>query len=201
MQIRDIFLITILITAALAQTPSRMISLLTSEESIFNTVVGDVDADGDNDILFIREYDEILLAINNNGTYDEVIEIITVDNATGGLYLIDLNNDNALDILIGTYQSPGLVWIENDGLGNFSEVDTISTLRARDLEIVDLDNDGDIDIAICDHDGHGFIYEISKITSMFFGFYFAQKFHLELMPFGEDYIQNDNLLLIISISQ
>ena len=33
---------------------------------------------------------------------------------------------------------------------------------------------------------------------MFFGFYFAQKFHLELMPFGEAYIQNDNLLLIIS---
>ena len=45
---------------------------------------------------------------------------------------------------------------------------------------------------------HGFIYEISKITSMFFGFIFAHKFHLELMPFGEPYIQNDNLLLIIS---
>ncbi|MDB9853778.1 FG-GAP-like repeat-containing protein [Candidatus Marinimicrobia bacterium] len=158
MQIRDILLITILITVGLAQTPSRMTSLLTSEESIFNTVMGDVDADGDNDILFIEGLNKILLAINNNGTYDEVIEIITVNYGTG-IYLIDLNNDNALDILIGTFWSPGLVWIENDGLGNFSEVDTISTLRPNDVEIVDLDNDGDIDIAICDHDGHGFIYE------------------------------------------
>ena len=45
---------------------------------------------------------------------------------------------------------------------------------------------------------HGFIYEISKITSMFFGFMFAQKFHLELVPLGEAYIQNYNLLLIVS---
>ena len=45
---------------------------------------------------------------------------------------------------------------------------------------------------------HGFIYEISKIVSMIGGFVFAHKFYLDIMPFGEPYIQNDNVLLIIS---
>ena len=45
---------------------------------------------------------------------------------------------------------------------------------------------------------HGFIYEISKITSMVCGFIIAHKFHLDIMPFGEPYIQNHNILLIIS---
>ncbi|MBT6940298.1 MAG: hypothetical protein HN994_07885, partial [Candidatus Marinimicrobia bacterium] len=157
MRSRDIFLITILITIGVAQTPNRMVSLLTSEENIFETVVGDVDADGDNDILVINQ-NKILLAINNNGTYDDVTEIMTIDSPTG-IYLIDLNNDSALDIVFGTYWSPGLIWIENDGLGNFSEVHTISTSRSNDIEIGDLDNDGDIDFAISNTDGHGFVYE------------------------------------------
>ena len=45
---------------------------------------------------------------------------------------------------------------------------------------------------------HGFIYEISKIVSMISGFTLAHKFHLNLMPFGESYIQNHNVLLIVS---
>ena len=45
---------------------------------------------------------------------------------------------------------------------------------------------------------HGFIHEISRIVSMIGGFIFAHKFYLDIMPFGEPYIQNENVLLIIS---
>tara|TARA_B100000029_G_C17563880_1_gene954405 strand:+ start:739 stop:1278 length:540 start_codon:yes stop_codon:yes gene_type:complete len=45
---------------------------------------------------------------------------------------------------------------------------------------------------------HGFIYEISKITSMVFGFIFAHKFHLDIAPFFEPYILNYNILIITS---
>ena len=45
---------------------------------------------------------------------------------------------------------------------------------------------------------HGFIYEISKITSMVLGFILAHKFHLDATPFFEPYILNYNILIITS---
>lgn len=119
-------------------------------------VIGDVDNDGDLDIL-ISTLDStnnfIADVYLNNGTAVFTAMGSTVFTAVkfSSLKCIDVENDGDLDVIIAGELPNGnastALYI-NDGVGNFS-VDNGSIfeqIKADDIDIADTDNDGDFDI-------------------------------------------------------
>jgi len=129
-------------------------------------VIGDIDGDSDNDILFHTEKDIIIF--KNNGTGFDTVKIAKPDSTVQRsrmIYLADMNNDGRLDIIGGLIHHNGIIrrskssvfWMENMGDGTF-ETHTVKYSEGFiglmefngekwDLCMVqDFDGDGDLDI-------------------------------------------------------
>jgi hypothetical protein len=68
-----------------------------------NSAVGDMDADGDKDLV-IQSFsqDEMTLFINNAGTLTKKMNI-TPNNQTGSVFVTDINSDNVMDLISAPY--------------------------------------------------------------------------------------------------
>lgn len=112
------------------------------------------DLDGDED-LDIVTYGETLFWRENvdgqgNFVFKEIINSVSIGGITNSPPT-DIDNDNDLDLLLGTLEDFRLGWQENlDGFGNFGPVNVIdSTLYApSNIHAEDLDNDGDLDLVV-----------------------------------------------------
>lgn len=132
--------------------------------------VGDIDADGDNDII-IRGFSsttdspngEVILTWLNDGEANFTPGPLSVVNDYWSdvhtIELLDHNNDGYPDLINienGTSNAPTLAIYENDGLGNFTpslqiplaNPIGISNLRQYWIEVNDLDLDGYDDIQV-----------------------------------------------------
>jgi len=112
--------------------------------------VGDIDGDGDLDILTNSSGNYYLSWFENTdglGTFTNQHIVDPVGLYTNFVYLFDLDGDEALDIL--SEKSDLVIWRKNsDGLGNFTNFMIIAdeTLNPSDAIGKDVDNDGDLDI-------------------------------------------------------
>lgn len=111
--------------------------------------LGDVDNDGDLDILFSFSG----LWINEGGNQGGSLSTFRDSNhefIAGEVLFGDIDQDNDLDILIEN----GIVYVyinghNGDPIGNFTEIGTISLNRyANHIDIGDLDGDEDLDIFV-----------------------------------------------------
>jgi hypothetical protein len=125
--------------------------------------VGDVDADGNADIVVGTTYDtrSRLLLGTGDGSFTDVTgtNLPTAELSAGDLELGDVDGDDDLDIVIADwgdgspFGSGGVVtlWL-NDGAAVFSDA-TAARMPATlvgfswDLELIDVDNDWDLDVA------------------------------------------------------
>ena len=107
-----------------------------------NLTVGDIDGDGDNDILntstrFAEWYEN-----QNDGREFQHRPIGINDSVSHWAPLVDVDSDGALDLIV--QKRGGLVWHRNEGLGTFSDEMTL-----LNVSIVtshgDIDGDGDLD--------------------------------------------------------
>lgn len=123
--------------------------------------VGDIDNDGDIDILFTGYFDIGFGTTNtsnfysNNGLGDfKLIPNFYLIGGGGASGFADIDGDNDLDLLIldySTFESPERTGLYlNDGAGNFVEVlgTPFENLRYGNVEFADVDNDGDVDLLI-----------------------------------------------------
>lgn len=115
-------------------------------------VFGDIDNDGDEDILAASTdgsgpNQKVVWYENVAGIIDTTQHFISQVADPYSINLGDIDNDNDLDIVVSTLVSNKLFWFENLGGG---VIDTNSTLidshRFLDTELIDIDNDGDLDI-------------------------------------------------------
>lgn len=109
---------------------------------------GDIDSDGDVDIVNLGDYQQTIeKQVNSGGGSFTTYNIATmIDNSTN-IVLVDVDNDGDLDIIVsGSSYVNDPVYL-NDGHGNFTP--TLSTLPAtRFITSADFDGDGDIDLAL-----------------------------------------------------
>ncbi len=114
------------------------------------SAIGDIDGDGDNDILIFNGYafggsgDHFEMI--NDGTGSFTVNTLAVSTMNyGGAVLGDFDLDGDQELFIGGGESFTDEFWENDGLGNFSLVGNLDAV-SYNPNVGDLDGDGDLDI-------------------------------------------------------
>ena len=138
--------------------------IATTADEAREVFVGDVDNDGDLDIVSASRTDGAIAWYENNGASDPSFTATDIVNSTDGsggktdVHLADIDNDGDLDIVAADYDRNPVVWYENNGANNPSwtaqsivgypnSSPTVQhTLYGVGVHVDDLDNDGDLDI-------------------------------------------------------
>ncbi|HET6202410.1 MAG TPA: VCBS repeat-containing protein [Planctomycetota bacterium] len=155
-------------------------SLPPTVEDTYGAALGDVDRDGDLDLLFGNDGPETVYLNDGSGVFAATAgQIPAASDDTRALALGDLDGDGDLDALVGNFGQSRLYL--NDGSGVFA--DATPQLPAVDdstngLALGDLDGDGDLDALLANlgvprlylNDGSGtFANAPSQIPAQFYG--------------------------------
>jgi len=115
-----------------------------SDFLVMNSVTGDLDGDGDREIVFAAQAPGLRILENRgNRTFEEVTGI-PFRVMTNQFFVVDFDGDLDLDIAAMTSD---LLVFENRGGGTFGESLIVGReLNPRILEVADLDGDGRLDL-------------------------------------------------------
>ena len=144
------------------------INISSDHNVTYSVILGDVDGDGDNDLIAGN------LGINrlylNNGTdmpFNDVegVNISDDDYDTFSIALGDVNGDGYLDVLAGnggfSDDTPNRLYLNNGTENPFQDVDGVDIADDNDytqaIALGDVDGDGDLDI-VAANDGSGRLY-------------------------------------------
>ncbi|UOR05096.1 FG-GAP-like repeat-containing protein [Hymenobacter aerilatus] len=125
-------------------------SLIIPSTSVNALRVGDMDADGDLDIVFIMAFDTVYVALNNGSGYFSLTSS-TIGPNSSQLDLLDFDKDGDLDVLVTSYNYPEkkLVIALNDGRGQLtaqSPVQITLPQNLQDLAVGDITGDDIADL-------------------------------------------------------
>jgi FG-GAP-like repeat len=126
---------------------------------------GDIDSDGDVDIVVLNRGQDIVLINDGDGFFTDETTArfpVTPDTSRGG-GLADLDGDGDLDLVVANSRNePIALYLNDDGVfqaEDFGATPGVDETNAG-LELVDLDQDGDLDVYVPNAGaftvGHGF---------------------------------------------
>jgi hypothetical protein len=126
--------------------------LTTSANGAWAVHTGDVDGDGDMDILSASSFDRTIAWYENEGGVPPAFtpHFISInDNGARSVYAKDVDGDGDLDVLSAAHLDNKVAWYENNGAHNPEFVGhdlSLTSLDARSVFAADLNNDGKMDL-------------------------------------------------------
>jgi hypothetical protein len=142
----------------------RFIELAESGYTSSYVSAGDIDGDGDQDLLLStgRHWDALLRVYLNDGKggFSSSTPLGSQGFPSYGAPLVDLNGDKTLDVAIGTDRPAEKPVFLNDGKGNFRRTGSFGDAQmiTRNIAIADLNGDGFPDIAVANRGGGNFVF-------------------------------------------
>lgn len=149
-------------------------SLGAQEQRTASVAYGDIDQDGDIDIVVANgrhwpDQNEVFLN-NGSGYFSTSFPLGVYRSTSYAAEIADLDGDGDLDIVVGNDKAPNRLFF-NDGKGHFKEQGGFGNENSntRNVTLNDIDNDGDMDILvtnrrytneICLNNGNGVFDEI-----------------------------------------
>jgi hypothetical protein len=124
-------------------------------DGTYGVVMGDLDGDGDNDIVSANYTSGTLRVLFNQGDGTFVSgDPVPAGDATTSVALGDIDGDGDLDAVAGSGLMYGYVTVLfNDGTGSFTAGGTFPTNGSTwDVALGDLDGDGDLDLAAANNE-------------------------------------------------
>lgn len=128
---------------------------------------GDIDADGDLDVIVLNRGQDRVLVNDGAGVFTDETDarFPVTDDASRGAVLADLDGDGDLDLLVANSRGEEPALHENDGGGVFTQTVFCNADRVYEtltsVELADLDGDGDLDAVFGNAgpfvSGHGFL--------------------------------------------
>lgn len=163
----SVLLVTFLLAfAAGARTGStipnfnRAIPLEEKAETTANANLGDLDGDGDLDLVLAKGRHwplvELMLLNDGKGRFDQRRNLSEKADRTYTAALADLDGDGDLDLVVGNDAPDEKVVYFNDGKGRFSFAGTFGEARwpTRNVTVVDLNKDDRPDIVVANRGGN-----------------------------------------------
>ncbi|MGB2276095.1 MAG: putative Ig domain-containing protein, partial [Candidatus Poseidoniaceae archaeon] len=126
--------------------------IVTDANGARNVFLGDIDGDGDLDVLSASQSDNTIAWYENDGTTNPSWTVQDINTSATGAYDVhaaDVDGDGDIDIVSASENDNAITWYENNGGTNpsFTPV-TIATNAsgARGVYVADMDGDGDLDV-------------------------------------------------------
>jgi len=129
-------------------------NLGTEKSTTYTTALGDLDGDGDLDVVVGNDRQPSHVMINDGlGHFVRGQNVGKISN-TRSVTLADLDGEHGLDIILINRNEANLICF-NDGRGGFTRQATFGEAGHATINVVaaDFDGDGDLDIAVANRDG------------------------------------------------
>lgn len=129
---------------------SEQINNLFEEYDTLSIAIGDIDNDGDIDVITGNEnFQPNLVYLNDGkGVFEDSGQALG-SNKAWSLLLVDIDGDNDLDVIVGNDNGNdriNRIWL-NDGSGFFTNSgQSLGTSATRSMDVGDIDSDGDLDL-------------------------------------------------------
>ena len=126
--------------------------ITTDSQQVQSIQVGDVDGDGNLDVVSASYVDSKIAWYRNTdgkGTFGSNIVIATTASGAQSIAVGDVNNDGFIDVVSASRLDNKIAWYQNtDGKGNFGTENVVTTnaVGAYDVTIADVNGDGWVDI-------------------------------------------------------
>ena len=145
--------------------------------------VGDVDGDGDLDLVVANgTTDNVSVLLNSGDGRFGVAENFGVVDLPVSVVGVDLDRDGDLDLVVANQLSNNVTALLNDGSGAFVVADNFPVgTRPFDVTAGDLDGDGDIDLATANNLGNDVSVLLNRFT------WDVEEYVLEVVQSGDGF--------------
>lgn len=156
-----------------------------------NIQIGDMDGDGDNDIISAH-WSHGRIGFHENlgeGQFLAPRLIDDLSSVVSYIQIVDVDEDGVLDVVVAHYGSYRVIWYKNNGDGTFTEPELLifSISNLEEVRVVDIDADGDMDVVTGRAGGSSGISWHEKIGDLYYEHGVASNYwHLELADLNGD---------------
>ncbi|MCB0462605.1 MAG: T9SS type A sorting domain-containing protein [Flavobacteriaceae bacterium] len=155
-------------TFSLAQTVS-----LSGSADPYAIATGDLDGDGNNDILFASSGNGTFSWLKNDGTGNFITPATTIGSGGYGypnsVAIADVDGINGNDVILCAGDQ--VIWFPNDGSGNFATENSVASFPsfgASFIVVKDINGDSTLDIAVSDYYTHQLVWVSNSGTAPHF---------------------------------